>query len=129
MNNHLKMDLDFISNEFRVLLEILEADNDESIRNKQSELFANIDWELFIQLSIHHRVYPLIYSKLKRIDKEWIPSQIIQTLSHEYKKNTLQMLKLSGEMGELGELFNKNEIYLLFLKGPVIADEDRKSVV
>lgn len=123
MNNHLKMDLDFISNEFRVLLEILEADNDESIRNKQSELFANIDWELFIQLSMHHRVYPLIYSKLKRIDKEWIPSQIIQTLSHEYKKNTLQMLKLSGEMGELGELFNKNEIYLLFLKGPVIADD------
>lgn len=70
---------------------------------------------------MHHRVYPLIYTKLKTIEGEVIPSYVIKTLSYEYKRNTIKMLQFSGEMVQISELFTEKKIRLLFLKGPVIA--------
>ena len=58
--------MDSISKELRLLLEILKMNSDESIRNELME----INWKLFLQLAMHHRVYPLIYSKLKRLDEK-----------------------------------------------------------
>jgi hypothetical protein len=42
-------------------------------------------------------------------------------LYQEYKKNTFQMLHLTGEMEQISKLFTENQISNLFLKGPVIA--------
>ena len=28
----------------------------------------DIDWNLFLELAMHHRIYPLLYSKLKKIE-------------------------------------------------------------
>ena len=28
--------------------------------------YKDIDWELFLQLAKHHRVYPILYSKIKK---------------------------------------------------------------
>ncbi|MFF5810775.1 nucleotidyltransferase family protein [Peribacillus butanolivorans] len=106
-------------NELRLLVEIMKMKND-SIESFK-EFLTNTDWELFLQLAMHHRVYPLIYSKLKKVDERLIPKYVIENLYQEYKKNTFKMLFLSGEMENLSRVFDENKIRLLFLKGPVIA--------
>lgn len=113
-------DLSKMPNEFRLLVEIMKMKNDKSI-GAFKELLTNTDWEFFLQLCIHHRVYPLLYSKLKNVDERFIPKYVIESLYQDYKKNTFQMLCLSGEMENLSRLFYENQIRLLFLKGPVIA--------
>ncbi|MFK9117574.1 nucleotidyltransferase family protein [Peribacillus frigoritolerans] len=121
MDYNYRLDLSSLSKELRLLLEILKTEDYDSIGLGNKELFIDIDWGLFLQLASHHRVYPLIYSKLKKADDNRIPQHVIQTLYKEFKKNTLQMLLLSGEMEQVSELFTENQIRLLYLKGPVIA--------
>lgn len=106
-----------------MLLAILRDRNEDSIYPINSELFTNINWKLFIQLVRHHRVYPLIYLKLRNIDDTIIPPNVKKTLNQEYKKNIFQMLNLSVEMEQVSKLFAENRILLLFLKGPVIAND------
>jgi hypothetical protein len=120
MQNNNEIDLSIIPNEFRLLVEIMKMQNDKSIRSFK-ELLTNTDWEFFLKLAMHHRVYPLIYSKLKKVDKRLIPKYVIENLYQEYKNNTFKMLFLTREMGDLGRIFDENQIRLLFLKGPVIA--------
>ncbi|MFU2013705.1 nucleotidyltransferase family protein [Peribacillus butanolivorans] len=121
MDYNYRLDLSSLSKELRLLLEILKTEDYDSIGLVKKELYIDIDWEVFLQLASYHRVYPLIYSKLKRADDNRIPPHVIQTLYKEFKKNTLQMLLLSGEMEQISELFTENQIRLLYLKGPVIA--------
>lgn len=120
-----KFELDFalVSKELELLLELIKADNDERIKLKQDEWFKDVNWSYFLQLVKHHRVYPLIYLKLKDIKKGLVPEDIIQILYKEYRKNTLQMLQLCGEMEQISRLFIENQIQLLFLKGPVLAHD------
>ncbi|MGW6384304.1 nucleotidyltransferase domain-containing protein [Peribacillus butanolivorans] len=123
MNYSYPLDFEPKTKELTLLIEILKNKNEDIICLISKELFVDIDWDKFIQLAIHHRVYPIIYVRLKSIKNKWIPPYVIRTLYEEYKKNTLQMLKLSGEMEQVSELFTENGIRLLFLKGPVIAAE------
>ena len=51
---------------------------------------------------------------------ELIPSHVVQILNQIYKKNTFQMLYLSGEMEQISKLFNENEIRTSFFKRPVL---------
>ncbi|UZD45482.1 nucleotidyltransferase domain-containing protein [Peribacillus frigoritolerans] len=121
MDNNYSLDLSSLSNELRLLLEILNTEDCYSIGSVKNESYIDIDWEIFLRLAWHHRVYPLIYSKLKKEDNNRIPPHVIQTLYKDFKKNTFQMLLLSGEMEQVSKLFTENQIPLLYLKGPVIA--------
>ncbi|MEI2472892.1 nucleotidyltransferase family protein [Peribacillus frigoritolerans] len=113
-----------ISKELMLLLEIIKVEQDDNIGvSLKKEVYSDFDWDLFLQLAIHHRVYPIIYSKIKRLEEKRIPSYVFQTLNKEYKQNTFKMLHLSGEMELVSKLFNENQVNLIFLKGPVIAAE------
>ncbi|MBX9954122.1 nucleotidyltransferase family protein [Peribacillus simplex] len=122
MENRYSHDLELMPKELTLLYEILNTNEDSSQLNR-NELLIGIHWDQFLQLAMHHRVYPLIYSKIKNIDNKGIPPYVIETLYKEYKKNTFEMLKLSGEMEQVSKLFSENNILLLFLKGPVIAED------
>lgn len=121
MHKSLSLDLTTIPKELRLILEIMKTENNDNMGSFNNKWFTGIEWDLFIQLTMHHRVYPLIYTKLIKVDKKLIPKYILQTLYQEYKKNTFQMLQLSGEMEQISRLFSENQIRLLFLKGPAIA--------
>lgn len=91
--------------------------------NIKQEWLIDTDWKLFVQLLIHHRLYPLIYPKLTDYDQSFFPPHILQIISYKYRLNTIEMLKLSAEMTELNTLFNEKEIKTIFLKGPALAFE------
>ncbi|HEF7294281.1 TPA: nucleotidyltransferase family protein [Bacillus cereus] len=123
MDNNFKLDLTLLSKELKLLLELMKEENEENIQRNKEELFTVIDWDHFLQLTKHHRVYPLIYMRLKSMDKSLVPKEVIETLYEEYKRNTVQMIQLSAEMDRVSKLFTENSIRILFLKGPVIAHE------
>jgi len=123
MEHKFHFDFNLVPREMKVLLELIKDSNDELINQSKNEWFADIDWDYFLKLAIHHRIYPLVYLKLKKAASNLIPPHILQSLQAEYKKNTYQMLHLSGEMEQLSRLFTTNQIHSLFLKGPVIAND------
>jgi hypothetical protein len=120
MNNNIELNLTKIPNELKLILEMLKIENDHCISN---EWHNDIDWELFLELAFHHRLYPLLYSKIMKMECSWLPPEILQTLSHHYRKNTFRMLHLGGEMELLSKILLGNGIRSLFLKGPILATD------
>ncbi|URT70229.1 nucleotidyltransferase domain-containing protein [Cytobacillus firmus] len=118
MNNNLNLDLSKVPKELKLILEVINTENQGSI---SFERYVDIDWNVFLQLALHHRLYPLLYLKIIKMDPSWMPSKTLESLSRYYKKNTFQMLQLCGEMEQLNKLFMEHEIRPLFLKGPVLA--------
>lgn len=120
MENNFALELTGLPMELRLLLEIIKVENGSSPLEKIGE-DIEIDWDLFLDLAMHHRIYPLIFPKLKLIEKKWIPDYVINSLSNQYKRNTFQMLYLSAEMEKISRLFTEYQIRLLILKGPVLS--------
>ncbi|WP_456277316.1 nucleotidyltransferase domain-containing protein [Bacillus sp. AK128] len=110
--------LEKVSKELLLLLEIISKEEKLLINMNVTE--GNYNWNQFIDLAFHHRIYSYIYPKLKAVN--WIPQQVLKALSSQYKRNILSMLQLCGEMDVVNNSFIKNDIPLLFLKGPVLAD-------
>ncbi len=121
MTDQYALDKGRLSSELLLLLTLLATDNIDETADREPELFADIDWEQFIRLTLHHRVYPFLYPKLSRMREECVPTLVIQRLKSEYRRNTVQMLQLSGEMGRIGDELARLNIRSLFLKGPVLA--------
>lgn len=123
MDNKLLLDLTEVPKELSLILELLKGFNDDDFSETNLELFIDIDWDLFIGLTKHHRLYPLLYRKLKAIDGDVVPSYVTDSLHQQYKRNTFQMLHLSAEMEHVSKLFSNDQIRPLFLKGPALAHE------
>lgn len=122
MVNHVNLNLPCLSSELRLLLDIMKkASENENPYRKSKVFMTDIDWDLFLQLARHHRVYPTIYRKIKGQNEKCFPADVVQTLNLEYQKNTFRMLHLSAETEKLARLFSGNNIRSLFLKGPVLA--------
>ncbi|MGH0680485.1 nucleotidyltransferase domain-containing protein [Bacillus luti] len=128
MRNSYELDLNNINKELQLQLEIIRRKNIFELKEMGKDLFEDIDWDTFLTLAIHHRVYAYIYPKLKLLSSEDVPSHVTQTLQKYYKMNTFQMLYLSGEIERIGKLFHENNIRLLFLKGPVLAVDLYKDI-
>lgn len=117
MDNNFSLNINNIPKELSLILNLIK-DFDGYLNEEQ---FKNIDWDLFIELAIHHRIYPVLYLKLRNINNDYVPHFVIQALKKQYQRNTFQMLKLTAEMEQVNQSFYNNGIRLLFLKGPVLA--------
>ncbi|MCI3927137.1 nucleotidyltransferase family protein [Paenibacillus sp. TRM 82003] len=107
--------------ELNLLLEIMSLDNCPEYVNKIDD--DTIDWERFIEFVKHHRVFPIIYTNLKKSEFGGFPDQILNNLKEYYVKNTFHMMHLTREMGRVCDAFHEATIQLLVLKGPVLATE------
>ena len=121
MEKNFDLNVAFVPNELKLILEIINREDIESIQPSMKENFYDIDWDLFFDLAMHHRLYPLLFRKLKQIDRDLIPQDILRSLEQQYRKNTFGMLHLSGEMEQVCKVLNENQIKSMVLKGPVLA--------
>lgn len=108
------LSLDNVPKELKLQLEIMKRKTTEELKGIDKGWFTYIDWDQFLELAMHHRVYPFIYQKMKEIDPMLIPEYVMHRLQQNYKMNTFQMLFLSGEMEQISKLFTGNEIRTLF---------------
>ncbi|AIQ50719.1 nucleotidyltransferase domain-containing protein [Paenibacillus sp. FSL R7-0331] len=123
MTDRYTLDRGSLSKEISLLLHLLTADSVDGLMEQRPQLFAEIDWKLFIRLTLHHRVFPFLYPKLSGMSNQLIPAHVRERLQQEYRSNTVRMLQLSGEMARIGAGLNKLGIRSLFLKGPVLAED------
>ncbi len=123
MTDRYTLDKGSLSKEILLLLAFLTTDSIDELAQRSPERFAEINWEQFVRLTLHHRVYPVLYPKLSRMQNELVPVRVSERLQREYRRNTVQMLQLSGEMGRIGGELAKSGIRSLFLKGPVLAED------
>lgn len=121
MNERPTLDKGSLSKETLLLLALLTSENINETTHQNPQLFTGLDWDVFLRLTLHHRVYPYLYPKLSRMDGDVIPASVLERIKMEYRRNTVQMLQLSGEMSNLGTQLAELNIRCLFLKGPVLA--------
>jgi hypothetical protein len=123
--NTFSLNLERIPKELMFLLDILNEKTDEEDEHCQQNLknkLGDLDWKLFLNLVAHHRLYPIIYTKLIQLNEGLVPNFVIENIKNAYKKNTFQMLHLTAVMEEVSRLFSENNLRLLVLKGPVLAE-------
>ncbi|MFE0557445.1 nucleotidyltransferase family protein, partial [Paenibacillus sp. NPDC058910] len=84
---------------------------------------SDIDWDMFMKLALHHRVYPLVYLRLKGVDASLIPFEVMASLQQHYHSNVMKMLHLSREMSQLCEALKDTGVRTLLLKGPILATQ------
>lgn len=120
MENNLSLDLTRVPKELKLLLEIIKDENNLNLKKFMNE-GEDIDWELFKELAIHHRLFPLLVGKLRKMEGQYIPRDLFQDLDQLYKHNTFRMLHLTREMEMICKSFNDNQIKSLVLKGPILA--------
>lgn len=115
-----KIDLSDISNELSFMLFILR-DVQELDEKRIREFTTNLKWDSFIQLTLHHRVYPIVYLKLNQIRSSLIPADIMETLHYHYNSNIIKMMQLTREMNKICDKLSDNSIRTILLKGPILA--------
>jgi hypothetical protein len=122
MNNHFEKAMEQIPLELKLILQIITSKQDFSNLDYSQDEMNGMDWDLFLELVLHHRLYPLLYIKAKQLSRI-IPSNILQILKNYYTNNTIEMLKLSSEMNIISNVLNENKIKNIFLKGPILGKE------
>src|SRR5690625_165427 len=119
LNKSNQLNLQKVPKELCLIFDLLKGDHDIP-----QQSFTYIDWDVFIDLAMHHRIYPVLYVRLKRLSIDVdIPPFVMEALHRQYKRNTFQMLHFSAEMESLSQLLMKHQIPLLFLKGPILGDD------
>lgn len=115
------LDVSLFPKELKLLLSLIGREDTTSSLFHSQEQLADINWERFLKLTQHHRVYPVLSAKLQKTKPAWIPLYVIEALHKGYHWNTFQMLHLSAEMEHVSKLFAASQIQILILKGPILA--------
>ena len=105
--------------ELDLIMVLLKEDIDKEYLNTFNAI--KINWEKFLNLTLHHRVFPNIFIALNKLNLTWIPEKVMTSLRYKYQQNVFSMLKLTSEQETIGELFHHHNIKTVFLKGPVLA--------
>ncbi|HEX2954449.1 MAG TPA: nucleotidyltransferase family protein [Bacillota bacterium] len=110
------------SNELRLMLACAYHDADHPLSDEMTGLLASpIDWDLFLKLSHHHRVDPLVYRTLCYLQDGIIPETVLSALQTQCRKNAVQAVQMAAVTARLVTCFATNGIRTVVLKGPPLA--------
>lgn len=85
------------------------------------QYLTGLECSRLVLLAREHGVVGQLAACLNKLDAPLIPSEIRQTLLERQREQNFVTLRLTGELFRLLELFNRNEIRALVIKGPVLA--------
>ena len=117
------LDLTGVPKEVLLILELTKDGKTFISKDEQEALCIDLNWAVFLEYSLHHRLFPRIYSNIRKLDDQRVPSFVKQQLDNHYKSNTFRMLQLSAEMEYTSRMLSEIGIDALFLKGPVVAHD------
>lgn len=105
--------------ELQLLLAAMTQDQELFSRLSQNHA---VDWDDFIQLSIQHRVYPLIYQTLKTISPDYVPAAVKERLKKLVIEYSFCDDYLRCRLKEIAKCLQTSAIKYCLLKGPVLGD-------
>jgi hypothetical protein len=109
------LNLTVLPKELKALLNITQSN-----REAHSFFDKDFDWELFLDLVIHHRLFPGLTTKLNGLGGNEVPLFVFQRVQEWQQTNLFKMLHMAAEMEQVNQLFAENQISALFLKGPIL---------
>lgn len=119
MANEKKITVGTMSQELKLMLHFLSEryPSTENVTNDRTD----INWHKFLDLVIHHRVYPILYPRLNSSSNIQVPEEIMTKLGVYYNHNILNMLQLTAELKKVHDRFHQNGIKSIMLKGPLLS--------
>ncbi len=81
---------------------------------------THIDQKVFLKLLQRHKLIAHLWPVLKNKCKN-VPEDFLLTLQSLLKQHNIHILKLSGELCRISNLFEKNNIEWISLKGPALS--------
>jgi len=85
------------------------------------QYLTGLECSRLLLLAEAHGVVGQLAACLNKLEAPLIPPEIRQTLAERRREQNFVTLRLTGELFRLLELFNRNEIRALVIKGPVLA--------
>jgi len=113
--------LENLAPEQRVLLWSMQV-NPEAESGKLENLIEKVDWSAVQLLAIFHRVFPLLYYRLKGLSVSLLPAGDRDRLKMLYMSSVGQNLRLNQQLFAILDLLNKKETIIIPYKGPVLAE-------
>jgi hypothetical protein len=84
---------------------------------------GRIDWDQFVNMSIRHKVLPLVFQNLSLICKDSFPENLKNRLETTYIfENSVHNLSLVEQLFVILDLLKKKQITAVPFKGPVLAE-------
>lgn len=109
--------------ELKLILSIIRGDLTALSPEERKAGLQGTDWQLFLRLVYHHRLYSVLYLKMKELNTVIIPADVMESLRQQYTANTFRMLHLTAEMEQVCGAFREHGIRNITLKGPALAHD------
>jgi hypothetical protein len=108
--------------EVRVLLLCSRKDrNPAEAEHLNGLLGEDLDWNYLLWMARRHGVRPLLFWHLNAAAPESVPKAILEQLRDYYSGNSLQNMRLTGELLRLLDVFEAQGVPAVPYKGPVLA--------
>ena len=82
---------------------------------------TRVDWQAFLDLAERHRVRPLVYENLTKACWDLVPTDMQRQWQRNAEAITGRALFVTGELLRIAAAFEKEQIPVVALKGPVLA--------
>lgn len=95
---------------------------DEAFTANAATLFhLHMDWQKLIVTSLGLGIFPILYKRIKSLEKGIVPGHIKQLFKNLFQTGVVHNLKLSNELIILQDIFKKEGISIISFKGPTLA--------
>ena len=84
-------------------------------------LKPGLNWEYITEIAIEHRLAPLLYYSLKKIDDGTVPQEIMKTLHKTYVQSLAHSIVISRELADILKALSDMQIEVIVLKGAALA--------
>ncbi|MBJ6360243.1 nucleotidyltransferase family protein [Paenibacillus sp. GCM10012307] len=111
------------SKELGLMLQLMKRYEENGVAEHIGKWLDDIDWNQFVELVRHHRVFPTVYAAMKKLPPQLIPADVLEALTLDCTRNTFRMLQLTAELKQVAEQMASENIRMLVLKGPLLAQE------
>jgi hypothetical protein len=112
------MDIEFSCEESLVLLCCCIAPSDDNIRDIDTILLGDLDWDYIFRISTVHGISGFLYNNLSLCkNKDRIPVSITEKLKKEYFRTAYANLILVKEYASIVQHFNRSGVEIMPLKG------------
>jgi hypothetical protein len=108
--------------EAELLVHCARLDIDQARADRMGALLGQeLDWTRLLALAQRNALIPLLYFHLNRIVPKKVPAERLRELRERFQSNNARNVLLTGEMINLLELFEQNQIPAVPYKGPAIS--------
>ncbi len=81
------------------------------------------DWDRFLQRSVRHKLYPLVFKALSEDAPGEVPPVVLARLRSWVLKNAARNERLCRILGRILEIFEANSVDALMFKGPLLSEQ------